>query len=53
MNCKYVKKEIVNGILHEKCTNEELKEINKSNCNDIPCRSENCSKFEKCDNDLH
>lgn len=46
MKCKYRKTEIVNGIVHEKCTNKDLKEINKSNNQDITCNRRMCSKFE-------
>ena len=45
-NCKYVNIEVVDGIKHEICTNEELKELNTSNGKSIPCMN-NCGKFEE------
>lgn len=48
-NCKYSKIEVVDGIKHEICTNEELKELNKSNGKNIPCMK-NCGKVEEKSN---
>lgn len=49
-NCKYRKNEIVNGIKHEICSNEDLKEVNKSNGKNIPCMGKECGKFAERDN---
>lgn len=46
-NCIFRKNEIVNGIKHEICTNEDLKKINKSNDKDLPCIGNGCGKFEE------
>ena len=46
-DCKYRKNEVTDGIKHEICTNAELKEINKSSSNGIPCMNNQCGKFEK------
>lgn len=46
-DCKYCKEEISNRTIHLKCSNEELKEINKSNGKDIPCNRKNCTNYEK------
>ena len=49
-NCKFRKNEVVDGIKHEICTNEYLKELNKSNDKGISCIGNRCVKFEeKCD----
>lgn len=36
-NCKYCKIEVTDGHEHTYCSNEELKKINKSKEDDIPC----------------
>ena len=43
VNCEYCKVEVINGIEHQKCTNEKMKEINKSNEKDIPCMGSRCN----------
>ena len=48
-NCKYSKNEIVNVIKHEICSDEDLKELNKSNGKNIPCMGSKCGKFEEND----
>ena len=48
-NCKYNKNEIVDRIKHEICSNEELKELNKSNGKNIPCMGSRCGRFEEKD----
>lgn len=48
-NCKYCKNEITDGITHQYCTNEELKQLNKSKDKNIPCMS-NCGKFAEKSN---
>ena len=52
-NCRYSNDKIVNGITHEKCSNEEIKKINHSK-NDIPCIGKSCGMFEanNVDNDF-
>lgn len=49
-DCKYCKHEVSDGIIHEICTNEELKTINKSEDKNIPCIGTDCGKLEKDDN---
>lgn len=49
-NCKYNKNEVVDGIKHKICSNEDLKELNKSNGKNIPCMGRKCGKFEEDDN---
>ena len=51
-DCKFNKDEVSNGIEHEICSNEEMKELNKSNGKDIPCMGKRCGKFEQKDNEL-
>ena len=46
-NCKFSKNETVGGVKHEICSNEEFKEINKSNGKNIPCMGNRCGKFEE------
>ena len=50
MDCKYYKNEIVNGIKHEKCTNEKLKIINNAEDKDIPCIGKNCGLADANEN---
>ena len=49
--CKYSNDKTVDGIEHEICTNEELKELNKSSDANIPCMGSQCGKFEKKDDE--
>lgn len=47
-SCKYRKDIIIDRIKHELCSNEELKKINKSKEQYIPCiQGFNCGKFEE------
>ena len=47
-NCKYSNDRIVLGIEHEFCTNEELKELNKSEGKDFHCMGRLwCGRFER------
>ena len=43
--CKFLKREVVLGIVHELCENPKMREINK--CKDsehlLPCMGENCN----------
>lgn len=49
-NCKYLKVEVIQGIVHLFCTNESIKKANKSKSNKIPCiKHENCGK---CKSDI-
>ena len=50
-NCKHSRYEYSQGIEHAFCTNEALKEINKSNGKDIPCMRSDCGQFEPTDSD--
>ena len=52
-NCKYYKSEKVDGIIHEFCTNEELKKRNKSNDKIFKCFGGfvNCGEFKEKEND--
>ncbi len=45
-NCKFRKIEIVDGIKHEICTNEDLRDLNKANGKNIPCMKK-CGKLEE------
>ncbi len=50
-NCKYCKTEVVDGIKHEICLNQRLKELNKSDKN-IPCMNTlRCEEFEEMNKD--
>lgn len=50
-NCKYCKTEVVDGIKHEICLNQRLKELNKSDKN-IPCMNTlRCGEFEEMNKD--
>ncbi len=43
---------IINGFKHEVCSNGVLKEINKSNGENIPCIGSHCGQFEKRNNKI-
>ena len=50
--CKFCREERTLGILHEICTNEDLRQINhadenKSENKDLHCRGTDCGKFER------
>ena len=50
-DCKYLRCEVVDGIKHEFCCNEEMKKVNKSKEKDIPCiKVLNCKMFEPLSN---
>ncbi len=47
-NCKYCKHEVINGIIHEQCTNEELNKASNSKEKNIPCMNpQRCGKSEE------
>jgi hypothetical protein len=50
-DCKYCKNEIIDGIKHEKCTNEDLKKFNKSDGKDIPCMGKSCGVSTEAKNE--
>ena len=45
--CIYRKNEVVNGIRHEFCSNEERKKISNSHVNHIPCMCEGCKYLKE------
>ena len=49
-NCKYSENRVVGGNKHEICSNNELKKLNNSDDENIPCMGSRCGKFEERDN---
>ena len=45
--CKYSKNEVINGIKHEKCINEERCSSKSKESKSVPCMGKSCGKFEE------